>query len=125
MFGDEGDDELSGGDGNDAMRANEGNDRFFGNEGDDFIDAADGESPGSRDTVDCGPGDDSAIANRNDGSRTARTSTGCPTRNARTTNLRDTSIFEHPTPCAGASLYRRNENGPRLSRRGPPFALCR
>jgi Ca2+-binding RTX toxin-like protein len=67
MFGNQGNDKLYGGPGNDGMEGNEGNDKLFGEEGDDFIDAANDETSGSVDTVDCGSGiGDSAIVNQND-----------------------------------------------------------
>jgi Ca2+-binding RTX toxin-like protein len=66
MFGDPGNDLISGGGGSDRMEGEEGSDDLRGGRGNDFIDAADDETAGSVDTVDCGGGTDEVIANEND-----------------------------------------------------------
>ena len=66
LFGGAGDDRVFGGPGDDGMHGNEGSDRLFGEDGDDRIDAVTLETPGSRDTVECGPGFDRVVANAND-----------------------------------------------------------
>lgn len=62
VFGREGDDGLSGNAGNDLIDGGSGADRLFGREGNDRIFAADG----ARDTVDCGAGRDTVVADRVD-----------------------------------------------------------
>jgi hypothetical protein len=53
---------LSGGDGGDVLNGGKGKDRFSGGGGNDHIDSADGV----RETVDCGPGDDTVRADKRD-----------------------------------------------------------
>jgi Ca2+-binding RTX toxin-like protein len=66
LFGDTGDDTIHGGDGDDDIEGEQGSDRLYGNAGDDSIDAADDETVGDSDHVDCGPGHDVAYVNEND-----------------------------------------------------------
>jgi Ca2+-binding RTX toxin-like protein len=66
MYGGPGDDELDGGPGDDSLSGAEGNDLIVGGEGDDFLDGNSTESPGSHDTIDCGPGNDEVWANPSD-----------------------------------------------------------
>jgi Ca2+-binding RTX toxin-like protein len=66
LFGDTGDDTLEGNRGKDYLDGEQGSDRMFGGKGPDTIDAADEETAGTPDVVDCGPGTDTAWANEND-----------------------------------------------------------
>jgi Ca2+-binding RTX toxin-like protein len=54
---------LEGGPGNDSIKGSPGEDRIEGGEGDDTIDARDGRY----DSIDCGPGNDTVIADLGDG----------------------------------------------------------
>jgi Ca2+-binding RTX toxin-like protein len=54
------------GGGADYMEGQQGRDRMFGGKGGDTLDAADRETAGTPDTVDCGPGIDTATVNTND-----------------------------------------------------------
>jgi Ca2+-binding RTX toxin-like protein len=64
MFGDEGNDELYGNAGEDCMMGEEGTDEHYGGDNNDFIDSVSGDTPGTRDLVDCGSGFDTAVVNR-------------------------------------------------------------
>jgi Ca2+-binding RTX toxin-like protein len=55
-----------GGEDADNITGHAGSDRLFGNADDDLIDAANAETAGSSDVVDCGSGVDTVIANDND-----------------------------------------------------------
>jgi hypothetical protein len=62
LAGDGGNDTLHGGPGNDRLRGESGEDRYFGDEDDDTIRSRDGIA----ETVSCGPGKDSALADATD-----------------------------------------------------------
>lgn len=62
VFGRDGDDRISGNGGDDRVAGGPGRDRIFGRAGDDRILARDG----ARDTIDCGTGDDSVVADELD-----------------------------------------------------------
>jgi Ca2+-binding RTX toxin-like protein len=62
LLGDEGNDVLDGGLGNDTLEGGSGIDRMLGGSGNDRIRAVDGK----RDTIDCGPGRDTARVDRGD-----------------------------------------------------------
>ena len=66
LFGNRGDDEVYGGGGADYMEGQQGRGRMFGGKGGDTLDAADRETAGTPDTVDCDPGIDTATVNTND-----------------------------------------------------------
>ncbi len=65
-MGRHGADTLNGGTGRDYLEGEQGSDRLFGAKGADTIDAANEETVGTPDEVDCGFGIDSATANNND-----------------------------------------------------------
>jgi hypothetical protein len=67
IFGESGNDTISGNDGNDRMFGHDGRDTFIGGAGDDVIDAVFFEEffP-EKDTIDCGPGNDTVKADRLD-----------------------------------------------------------
>jgi hypothetical protein len=84
IFGEEGIDTLYGAEGNDEIDGGSGNDRIWGNAGEDTINGGEGndmiyhgdeeQSPlfnidpdGSRDNIDCGPGQDEAWISMKDG----------------------------------------------------------
>ena len=58
MFGDPGNDTISGGSGNDSMEGEEGRDKMKGGSGNDYLDAIDDDTPGTHDKLDCGKGFD-------------------------------------------------------------------
>ncbi len=62
VLGDIGDDTLRGGAGNDKLNGGDGGDTFDAGEGDDTVQAVDGFT----DTIDCGPGTDSAVVDQLD-----------------------------------------------------------
>jgi hypothetical protein len=64
MFGDPGNGKLYGWPGEDAMQGEEGTDEHYGGDNNDFIDSVSGDTPGTRDLVDCGSGFDTAVVNR-------------------------------------------------------------
>jgi Ca2+-binding RTX toxin-like protein len=66
LYGGRGDDKVYGGGGADYMEGQQGRDRMLGGGGADTLDAADRETAGTPDTVDCGPGTDAATVNTND-----------------------------------------------------------
>jgi Ca2+-binding RTX toxin-like protein len=67
IFGESGADTISGMAGNDRMFGHDGRDTFIGGEGDDFIDAVFFEENfPEKDTIDCGPGNDTVKADRLD-----------------------------------------------------------
>jgi Ca2+-binding RTX toxin-like protein len=74
FFGQTGDDKLYGEDGPDDLQGQQGSDLMSGGAGDDSIDAAATETANSPDTVRCGGGFDTVIANNNDS-----VSNGCET----------------------------------------------
>ena len=63
LFGDTGNDFVSGGKGADYLEGEEGVDTMVGGKGRDIIDAANDDTPGARDTVRCGAGRDTVFAN--------------------------------------------------------------
>jgi Ca2+-binding RTX toxin-like protein len=66
LYGDTGDDTIYGGQGDDGMEGEQGSDSLYGGEGSDWLDAADEETVGDSDFVDCGPGYDYALVNEDD-----------------------------------------------------------
>ena len=66
LSGNTGDDDLYGEDGHDWLQGHQGSDLMSGGAGDDFIDAAIDETAGTPDTVKCGSGFDTVIADAND-----------------------------------------------------------
>ena len=63
LYGDPGNDTINGGKGKDYMEGEEGTDTHIGGPGDDVIDAANDDTKGAKDKVECGPGRDVVFAN--------------------------------------------------------------
>jgi Ca2+-binding RTX toxin-like protein len=66
MFGDEGNDRLSGGAGRDSMEGEQGRDVMKGGPDNDYLDAVNDDTDGTRDVVDCGKGFDRYSARAGD-----------------------------------------------------------
>jgi Ca2+-binding RTX toxin-like protein len=66
LFGDAGNDFVSGGKGSDYLEGEEGADTMVGGKGRDVIDAANDDAPGANDRVRCGAGRDTVFADPGD-----------------------------------------------------------